>query len=552
VYSVRQRQKEQRRLATLARTYETTGDIARDRFVYAEATTQFEHALAQSSTVEDEVRLCEKIGRSIFYSARPDLATPWFERAVESCLSTESLREKAPAIMLPLTTQYWLESRTVDSVICAKRARELAVLSSNTARENTSVAGAQRRNTEEREALIRHIDVLIANQLVLLGRYDEAAPLISADHEPGKDAPLARSSYLNQRAILYATRGYAERAFADFDLALESAKERSSGYMTTVIWDDYANWAMALGRLDIARACRERALLVARERRILWRIPYLTLRFASMLITVGDYEHARDLLIDAMTYDTETPAVRVLKTIAAVELAHTIGDIELLKRVFDEEVLEYAFRSGEPERISPIVAAYVKVMIARGQIRRAKKLLARGISAIHQADHTGDLLALAARYGSSAEAARARHILLERMRLPHHRVAQAYLELWETQAALRRRAMSTAREYGEKAARSFGRLGWKHQQEETLVLIGASRPVGEPGNSASRISILSDLTPVLTDREQQVAELVLRGLTNRTIAEMLSISEHTVESHMTSIFNRLGLRSRWQLMDLSK
>jgi len=70
-------------------------------------------------------------------------------------------------------------------------------------------------------------------------------------------------------------------------------------------------------------------------------------------------------------------------------------------------------------------------------------------------------------------------------------------------------------------------------------------------NSADRIPILSDLNPALTTREQEVAELVLRSLTNREIAKALKISEHTVESHMTSILNRLGFRSRWQLANLS-
>jgi DNA-binding NarL/FixJ family response regulator len=51
-------------------------------------------------------------------------------------------------------------------------------------------------------------------------------------------------------------------------------------------------------------------------------------------------------------------------------------------------------------------------------------------------------------------------------------------------------------------------------------------------------------------REQQVAELVLQGLTNRAIADALSIKERTVESHMTSIMSRLGVRSRHQLLGI--
>jgi ATP/maltotriose-dependent transcriptional regulator MalT len=51
----------------------------------------------------------------------------------------------------------------------------------------------------------------------------------------------------------------------------------------------------------------------------------------------------------------------------------------------------------------------------------------------------------------------------------------------------------------------------------------------------------------LTAREQEVALLVARGLTNRQIASELSISEHTVASHVRKILKKLGLRSRAQI-----
>jgi DNA-binding NarL/FixJ family response regulator len=58
------------------------------------------------------------------------------------------------------------------------------------------------------------------------------------------------------------------------------------------------------------------------------------------------------------------------------------------------------------------------------------------------------------------------------------------------------------------------------------------------------------MLPALTSRERQVASLASKGLTNREIAHDLAISENTVESHMASIMNRWGIRSRHQLVDL--
>jgi DNA-binding CsgD family transcriptional regulator len=51
----------------------------------------------------------------------------------------------------------------------------------------------------------------------------------------------------------------------------------------------------------------------------------------------------------------------------------------------------------------------------------------------------------------------------------------------------------------------------------------------------------------LTTREQEVALLVGRGLTNRQIARELSISEHRAANHVGKILKKLGLRSRTQI-----
>jgi DNA-binding CsgD family transcriptional regulator len=51
----------------------------------------------------------------------------------------------------------------------------------------------------------------------------------------------------------------------------------------------------------------------------------------------------------------------------------------------------------------------------------------------------------------------------------------------------------------------------------------------------------------LTPREEEVAVLVSRGLTNRQIASELFISEHTVATHITKILKRLALSSRSRL-----
>jgi DNA-binding CsgD family transcriptional regulator len=52
---------------------------------------------------------------------------------------------------------------------------------------------------------------------------------------------------------------------------------------------------------------------------------------------------------------------------------------------------------------------------------------------------------------------------------------------------------------------------------------------------------------LLAKREADVARLVAEGMTNRQIGARLFISERTVDSHVRSILNKLGVGSRAQI-----
>ena len=62
--------------------------------------------------------------------------------------------------------------------------------------------------------------------------------------------------------------------------------------------------------------------------------------------------------------------------------------------------------------------------------------------------------------------------------------------------------------------------------------------------SPARTESGDELTEALTPREMQVLQLLARGLANKTIAQELGISEHTVKFHVNSILAKLGAASR--------
>jgi len=86
------------------------------------------------------------------------------------------------------------------------------------------------------------------------------------------------------------------------------------------------------------------------------------------------------------------------------------------------------------------------------------------------------------------------------------------------------------REYADCALEVARRLGMAPLVDEVEALIRSS-----PGN------------PILTPREAEVTALVAQGLGNAAIARRLTLSERTVENHVSRILSKLDLTSRTAL-----
>jgi DNA-binding CsgD family transcriptional regulator len=56
----------------------------------------------------------------------------------------------------------------------------------------------------------------------------------------------------------------------------------------------------------------------------------------------------------------------------------------------------------------------------------------------------------------------------------------------------------------------------------------------------------------LTPRELEILELMASGLSNREIAHRVHVSENTVKTHSSRVFDKLGARRRTQAVQLGK
>jgi DNA-binding NarL/FixJ family response regulator len=84
---------------------------------------------------------------------------------------------------------------------------------------------------------------------------------------------------------------------------------------------------------------------------------------------------------------------------------------------------------------------------------------------------------------------------------------------------------------------------WVGQSILRRIVGGASRVLGQRAEAPKDDS----WSKKLSERECQVAKLVASGESNKEIADHLAISERTVKAHLTSVFEKLGLRDRLQL-----
>lgn len=171
-----------------------------------------------------------------------------------------------------------------------------------------------------------------------------------------------------------------------------------------------------------------------------------------------------------------------------------------------------------------------------GRIEEAEEVLAgpgaTGLSAYGASSCLLGAAAVAAARGSLAEA---EDRLRAAVDLGAGPVLQVRAELALGSLLRRRGHRRAAAQHLERAlagATALGAASWGTRAERELAMSGLRPSAGE------------ELTP----SEREVAQLAVQGMKNREIAEHLSVSVKTVESHLTKVFVKVGVRHRVELV----
>jgi DNA-binding CsgD family transcriptional regulator len=306
----------------------------------------------------------------------------------------------------------------------------------------------------------------------------------------------------------------------------------------------WVEWELAwvelyAGRWTIAAALAAHAREVQQQYEP--EIPQHTLPMAMIAVHRGALAAARELSERALELAQQKLGLRPPIHLAVVGLAALWGGDAAAGEAWLEQAdrQAVALEWGDPY-VRSWTPDHVEALLEAGRIEDARRLLERW-----EADaarlHREWLLARATRSrgliaAATGDVQRAAS-LLEQAVEEHERLGDAFDRARALLAlgVVRRRARRKrpAQEAIGAALEGFEELGaasWASRARSELGRIGGRRR--EEG---------------LTAAERRVAVLVAQGRTNREVAAALFLGERTVASHLTSVYQKLGVRSRTEL-----
>jgi DNA-binding CsgD family transcriptional regulator len=298
------------------------------------------------------------------------------------------------------------------------------------------------------------------------------------------------------------------KALLEESLVLLQTLEDNRGMLFGVL-NDLGSLADRQGDTARAVALYEEALLLSREHGDAYGIAIALGNMGLTTLVYGDSERATALLEESLTLfreveDTLDVAICLINLGLAVLIK---GDHQRATELLHES-LALARELGDRLSIAECLEAVAGVVGAQGNSKRAVRLW-------------GTAQALRDDLGAPLPADQ--RTILE----PYLTAARARLDkgAWEM-AFAEGRAMPL---------------------EEAVEYALSTEESTPPASPAPEQASAGAQTPNLSRREEEVAALVARGLTNRQIASELSISEYTAATHVSKILKKLRLSSRSQL-----
>jgi DNA-binding CsgD family transcriptional regulator/tetratricopeptide (TPR) repeat protein len=513
---------------------ERAGTIALDMRALPEARALFEQALGVVPNRADAARLLERVGFVAETQGALDEAADRYEAALHAFRELGDF-DRATAMVRALT-------------VCRNNLGDRSAVSFGT---SYLAEYGERASVRERDYLLATLARLAMIQ------YDAqlAAELLGAIAAPAELPPSGRQNYLMTQLETYwcagDVAGWSELADRLFDVIGTLSPYAAMIALLSIAqggtWLGCANITeRALARVDRIPEARDFSALQIHTASVRALHAYLTGRLEAARGHVREGAHGADGTVSQM-------ALAMVAPLIALEL----DDDALVSPATTAEITAARRRAGNPDD-ALMLAAGAAWSAAHGRRDEARADMRRALGCLPRVyPSCGDVLFLAAQHLEPTDLEPLRRLIDPDAFLVGDVVGRANARLAEAILERRFGDGERARTYALDAAAAYRDLGWPLFEARALEAAGdaaAARALYAACGAVAQTRRLSPgpeapsaIAARLSEREVAIAGLIAEGLGNPAIGEQLSISVKTVEKHVASIFEKLGVRSRAQV-----
>jgi DNA-binding CsgD family transcriptional regulator/tetratricopeptide (TPR) repeat protein len=388
-----------------------------------------------------------------------------------------------------------------------------------------------------------------AYQPLLAREYDKWCTYMLQVRRPPAAAP-DRIGEMRFEAIREVQEGRWSKGMRVFDRALELAGrlgDVEDQFGSAVLAAKY----YALGG-DIARssALFRHAYAIGKSENSTWMQHLAGTRLVRLLVFSGCLGEARMLLERCI----ELPAYSHMMQISVATNALLLGvlqdDTDLVERFLDQHYIDMGFRYPSSAVLCDIGFSYGMALRSRNRIGEARELISKILHHVHQPWEARPFLAMTSLWGTTKQANRAQQLLTTSMHVPG---AKGYVHLCLGHARQRSNdprarhdGQCAAQEFRNGGLRLFEAIAYELAQDRKRA-VALYQSCGSAYDIA-RLTGLRSNDELFTIRQRQIVELVIRGDTNKRIAETLGIATGTVGAHLAIIYRKHDVSSRAQLV----